>query len=303
MKKSVRWTFVAVAVMIVLPFLYFLWPGVFAFAVIACIVLLKVKLPTIKGQFGEWQVIRLLGKLGEQYKVFNDLYIPKEGGGTAQVDHIITSPYGIFVVETKNYAGWIFGSEHQAQWTQVIYKRKEKLYNPIRQNYGHVMSLKSYLGTGDLQIFHSIVAFSSQSTFKFKEDFNSAAVIQFPELAATIKEKRIPLIGKNELDGINKRLEKLAILDKKEIKRIKREHLHVLKSSKAVKINSQPRKAAAKPVKSAVRKPQSDSTDGITKLCLKCGSVMKLKKGRYGLFFGCSNYPECRHTEKSPVNS
>jgi len=56
----------------------------------------------------------------------------------------VVSNYGIFVIETKNYKGWIIGNEFDDYWTQVIFKRKEKLYNPIKQNYGHIQALKIF---------------------------------------------------------------------------------------------------------------------------------------------------------------
>lgn len=56
----------------------------------------------------------------------------------ALIDHVVISKYGVFVIETKNYRGWIIGNEKSEYWTQVIYKRKERLYNPIKQNYGHI---------------------------------------------------------------------------------------------------------------------------------------------------------------------
>jgi hypothetical protein len=67
------------------------------------------------------------------------------GNKTTQIDHIVVSNYGIFVIETKNYKGWIMGNEYDEYWRQVIYKRKEKLYNPIKQNYGHILALKGVL--------------------------------------------------------------------------------------------------------------------------------------------------------------
>ena len=63
------------------------------------------------------------------YHRFHDVIIPSSHG-TTQVDHILVSPFGIFVVETKNYKGWIYGSEDQSAWTQVIYKSKHKFQNP-----------------------------------------------------------------------------------------------------------------------------------------------------------------------------
>ena len=32
--------------------------------------------------------------------------------------------------------------------------------------------------------------------------------------------------------------------------------------------------------------------------CPKCGSNLKIKLGKYGKFYGCSNYPKCTFTQK-----
>lgn len=69
----------------------------------------------------------------------------KVGDKTTQIDHVVIPNYGIFVIETKNYKGWIIGNEFDDYWKQIIYKRKEKLHNPIKQNYGHIMVLKEHL--------------------------------------------------------------------------------------------------------------------------------------------------------------
>lgn len=73
---------------------------------------LKVNFATIKGRVGEANVNRILERLiKDVYKIYHDVYVPNGEGGTTQVDHIVTSPYEIFVIETKHYKGWIFGKE------------------------------------------------------------------------------------------------------------------------------------------------------------------------------------------------
>ena len=54
------------------------------------------------------------------YRRFHDVIIPSKNG-TTQIDHLLVSPYGLFIVETKNRKGWIFGSENQPKWTQTLY--------------------------------------------------------------------------------------------------------------------------------------------------------------------------------------
>lgn len=134
--------------------------------IVMLIVVIILKNPKVKGAIGEWSVARILKRLDqEKYKVINDIYIPKEDGTTSQVDHIVVSDYGIFVIETKNYKGWIFGDEKNKFWTQTIYKKKSKFLNPIIQNKGHVKAVKNYLEI-DKNLFISIVVFTTQADFK-----------------------------------------------------------------------------------------------------------------------------------------
>jgi len=125
-----------------------------------------LKSPWFKGKWGEFQ-ISLLFKLflpKDRYTVLHNITLPTEDG-TTQLDHIVVSRYGIFVVETKNLKGWIFGSERQDTWTQKIFKVSHKFQNPLRQNYKHTQTLGSLLGL-DSALIHSVVVFIGDSTFK-----------------------------------------------------------------------------------------------------------------------------------------
>ena len=97
-----------------------------------------------KAVSGENVVSEELQKLDSaHYMVLNDFLLPSRGSlGTTQVDHIVVSNYGIFCIETKAHKGWIFGSSNQEYWTQVIFKHKERFYNPLRQNYSHVKAVE-----------------------------------------------------------------------------------------------------------------------------------------------------------------
>ena len=113
----------------------------------------------IKGWLGEkYTALGLFFGLDNKiYSRFHDVVVPAKNG-TTQIDHIIVSRFGLFVVETKNYSGWIFGDEKQSQWTQVFHKKKIRFQNPILQNYRHQKCLAEYL---DLEIskIHPIVFF------------------------------------------------------------------------------------------------------------------------------------------------
>ena len=183
----------------------------------------------IKGVIGELAVALMLKFLNEDiYKVFHDLYIIKEDGSTSQIDHVVTSPYGIFVIETKNYKGWIFGSEKSKYWTQVIYKTKNKFLNPIMQNKGHIKHLSKFIKIIGRNKYISIISFSSRSTLK-KVD-TTTKVIYSIKLVRTIKKHKVLIIEPEELNTIN---EKLALVKKADWK-IRRDHVRYIKG-KSVK--------------------------------------------------------------------
>jgi hypothetical protein len=119
-----------------------------------------------KGKRGEKRVYNILSKsLPDGFIVLNDIYLPSSDGTTTQIDHIVVSQYGVFVVETKNYSGWIFANARDDEWTQVIYHRKSRFQNPLRQNYRHICALAECLGISK-DYFHSVVAFTENCTFK-----------------------------------------------------------------------------------------------------------------------------------------
>jgi len=129
----------------------------------------KKKLPQIKGSIGERYVSKGLIKYLDEakYTIVNDVTLPLEDGGTTQIDHIVVSNFGIFVIETKNMSGWIFGSEHQAKWTQTIHRSKYPFQNPLRQNYKHTKTLAHLLDIPH-ELFHSVVVFTTNSELKTK---------------------------------------------------------------------------------------------------------------------------------------
>ncbi len=125
-----------------------------------------IKTAWFKGKAGEFQVnlsVRLcLDKT--RYHLIKNVTLPTEDG-TTQIDHVVVSEFGVFVVETKNMKGWIFGTPHQAQWTQKLFRFSHKFQNPLRQNHKHVKTLQVLLGLEDNQM-QSVIVFIGNSTFK-----------------------------------------------------------------------------------------------------------------------------------------
>jgi restriction system protein len=119
-----------------------------------------------KGKLGELKVHVGLSFLLDRkiYRLVKNVTLPF-GGGTAQIDHLVVSPYGIFVIETKNVRGWIFGQPDQEQWTQVIYRFKKRFKNPLFQNNVHVEAVRKLLGLEPEQV-HNVVVFAASCTIK-----------------------------------------------------------------------------------------------------------------------------------------
>lgn len=164
--------------------------------VIIVLVLLKLFLPQIKGWSGEKAVSALLATLPqEEYRVINNVMLKTEKG-TSQIDHIVISVYGIFVIETKNYKGWIMGSEYADRWTKNMYGKKYSFRNPIKQNYGHVKVLENYLGL-PFEAYIPIVAFSSGAELKINVKRHVIYMAQLPQV---IQGYKVVKLKRNELD-------------------------------------------------------------------------------------------------------
>ena len=160
-----------------------------------------LKSPWFKGVVGEF-IVNLSAKFlldKEKYQLIKNVTLPTEDGST-QIDHIIVSEFGVFVVETKNMKGWIFGGPNQKTWTQKIYKHSNKFQNPLRQNYKHVKTLESLLGLNDQQV-HSVIVFVGDSTFKTEMPEN---VTYGGGYARYIKSKKTPVLSESQVIEIVK---------------------------------------------------------------------------------------------------
>ncbi|OAJ92621.1 NERD domain-containing protein [Vibrio bivalvicida] len=220
----------------------------------------------LKGVFGEFLVNRLLSKLPESdYTLIKDVTLPTSDG-TTQVDHIVVSKYGIFVVETKNMKGWIFGSARQKQWTQKIYRHSSKFQNPLHQNYKHIKALETLLGCSEEHL-HSVIVFIGESTFKTEMPPN-----------VTYARGSIRYIQQfNEVVFSDKDYARLT------------ESINQIKLKRGVITDLKHRKHVKEVVTSKASSNQ----------CPRCGSEMVLRETKRGenigkQFWGCSTFPKCR---------
>ena len=233
---------------------------------IIAIIIIQIFLPEIKGWFGEKAVSAILATLPEEdYRTINNVMLKTETG-TSQVDHVVVSTYGIFVIETKNYKGWITGTEKSNQWTKNMYGKKYPFRNPLKQNYGHVKALESMLGL-PFEIFIPIVVFSVNAELKVK---TTSPVVYTSQLARTIRKYTDVKIQREGIGEIAAKISG-ANIDSKEN-----------------------RKKHVQGIRDNIQKEEQTIKAGI---CPKCGGELKERKGKYGTFLGCSNYPKCRYTK------
>lgn len=220
------------------------------------------------GAAGERRVNALLTrKLDEQhYTLLKDLILPTSNG-TTQVDHIILSHFGIFVIETKNMSGWIFGGKDQARWTQVMRRHKSQFQNPLRQNYLHVKVVQDQLGIRSDQL-ENIVAFVGSAEPKTEMPPN--VFWSGKDLLSYILSRKTVQFTENEVRDFARKLRDSA-----------------LDASKKT------RRAHVRHVRENVIQKETD----ITK-CRRCGSTMieRVNRKTGKTFYGCSRYRGCRGT-------
>ena len=118
---------------------------------------------------GEGRVSRALVSrfAAPDYHLLNHMTL-RVKDGTTQIDHILVSRFGIFVIETKDYSGWIFANADDRSWTQVLYRVKFRFQNPIRQNYKHVCAVREVLDFVPANDIRSVVVFCGDAEFKTK---------------------------------------------------------------------------------------------------------------------------------------
>ena len=152
----------------------------------------KEKVDKRKGDIGEYTINLNISRLGKEYKQLDNLML-WINGKTTEIDHVVVSPTGIFAIETKNRAGYIYGSENQREWTQVFNKNsKYKFPNPIWQNNYHIRALKQNLPDYKHADYFSIIAFTRRANLKAvpkSKDFSYYVVFN-SDVEDTIRVKR-----------------------------------------------------------------------------------------------------------------
>ena len=218
----------------------------------------------IIGNIGERKISLRLHLLPTEYYLLDDVYL-KVNENYVQIDHIVVSKYGVFVIETKNIKGWIFGTDKSEYWTKNMYGNKYEFRNPLKQNYYHVKMLQTLLQLPQNK-FIPIVVFLKGATLKCNTSGN---VVKINHLNRTIKRYDEVIIDDEEVHRI------IMLLTEQNIKDRKYKRYHVKKVKENVSVKSQ------------------KISSGV---CPRCNGLLVERKGKYGKFIGCSNYPDCKFT-------
>lgn len=234
--------------------------------------------PNIKGRIGESRLedsLDLLDFFGYHGYCLRNVYIPRRNGTTSEIDVLYITSKGLFVIESKNFSGYIFGNERYKYWTSTLYAgknwagfkkvEKHKFYNPVWQNNSHINALRNYCG--NINAF-SIIAFGNNGELKdIQLMSDNVYVCYYSNLKKTVKQ-----IWNNSPDLYNE----------EEIKDIYFK-LSSLDNSRETRRNH---------INNIYSKPN---------VCPKCGNSLVVRTAKRGVnagqqFYGCSNYPNCRYT-------
>ncbi len=219
----------------------------------------------IIGWFGEHWVKKELKKLPkDKYKIINDIMISVDNK-TYQIDHIVFSNYGIFVIETKQYNGYFTGSKYDKKWVRHSGSKKYYYTNPIRQNYGHVKAICEFLNLEETKVFN-IVCIPSRAKLNIEHDGELTRNYNIADKIYSFKDEII-----DNPDMYYQKIKESNITSKK----VRIEHNENIKKN--------------------IKKFDE-------KMCPKCGGKLVERSSDYGLFIGCSNYPKCKYTEKINPN-
>lgn len=166
-----------------------------------------------KGTIGEDEIDNILQRLdSNNYVVLRNLVL-LNNNSTHQIDHVVVSNYGVFIIETKNYAGFVKGSDKYHKWLQFIGKKKYFFLNPVIQNKGHIKALEAFFPDYS-PFFVSIVCFTNKTRLAVRSNnivINSSELLRvihnyktevlipdIHEVAQNLKN-----ISLDRMDGIN----------------------------------------------------------------------------------------------------
>ena len=250
--------------------------------------------------------LRLVSLFGRKGKTLRNVYIPKENGETSEIDVMYLTQKGIFVFESKNYSGWIFGDEDQQNWTVSLpNKQKNQFYNPIRQNKTHIKWLRAYVGD-EVPLF-SIIVFSERCELKkVTVRSDDVKVIQRDETYATVRkiwDASPDKLSDGKIADLYEALKKLTNVDAA----VKAAHIQdIQRKYRSGEQGNKPKQETDPGIPpegtegtALPTPPQETVSTQTTPLCPRCGKPLILRTAKKGSnagnqFYGCSGFPKCR---------
>ncbi|MDE6381018.1 MAG: NERD domain-containing protein [Muribaculaceae bacterium] len=272
-----------------------------------CIVWWKRGKARRSGKRGEKIVAKELARLRKKdFIVLNDLMLPTANGKTSQIDHVVVSTRGIFVIETKNHAGRITGSEQAQYWQQHLSSQSRGFYNPILQNRSHLRAVRRHLPKMDSELFSTMVVFTEAWRLDIKADdiIIERSLLPDRHLKRTLipeeevrkcwwRPWRSPVVLDRQkmvtrIDGmLNEMKRRPRILGRDSMREI---------AEKLRSVNVTDSAARKEHIDYAKRTSADVSADIRKGICPRCGARLIVRKSDRGEFVGCSNYPRCRFT-------
>lgn len=259
------------------------------------------------GKRGEKIVAKELGRLKRKdYIVINDLLLPTVNGKTSQVDHVVVSTRGIFVIETKNHAGRITGSEEAQYWQQHLPSQSRGFYNPVLQNRSHLRAIRRHLPKLDAALFSTMVVFTEAWRLDIKADdiIVERKLLPDKHISRTLVpaerirkhwwcpwRKEVVLDEHKMVTRIEGMVEEIA----RRPRILSRDTMRDL-AEKLNAANVTDRSVRKEHTEYAKRTSKDVCGDILKGLCPRCGGELVIRKSEKGEFAGCSNYPKCRFT-------
>ena len=240
--------------------------------------------------------LKLVNLFGRRGKTLRNVYIPKNNGETSEIDVIYVTQKGIFVFESKNYSGWIFGDEDSQYWTVMLpNKQKNRFYNPIKQNRTHVKWLGAFVGSG-IPLF-SLIVFSERCELKeISVESSDVRVIKRDRTYAAVRSiwESVPdVLSEEAVDELYRRLQPLTEVGEA----VKLAHVESIRTR-------YPKERVPRKPEAAGPEPESPAS-GAPGTCPRCGKALVLRTAKSGphagkRFYGCSGFPACRYTQSLP---
>lgn len=269
------------------------------------VLLAVVRLPVVKGWIGEMVLHAALHLMlpRAHYHLRRNVTLPTDDGST-QIDHVVVSRYGVFVIETKNYRGWIFGKPLDKMWTQKFPRRSTAFQNPLRQNFKHVRTLATLAAIEENALF-SLIVFVGPSTFKTPMPAN---VTRLMGCVDYIRARATALLDDADVARI------LGCIDNGRMEPSWRTHATHVENVRALRARRGERsKSAATSTKAPaspepLRNTPHAPDQAAHAACPRCGGVLDEYVYKTGAktgqaFHGCTRFPACEYRTDLPTQA